>query len=183
MQSLVGVERFEEHSRHPDESILQSCCNIRAIVETKTRLANIGCELASLDKRFQVLLSQKGLGITYLPSSQGVLIGEVIAGTAARRADIRPGDVIVSYNGTALSDGPSLSRLVDSGRLGDHVHLEMVRGGVTIKKDLALGFMHRGNVPFQRKSIAGTSPSQGRSAVGMASEDAKDRSQSNGIPP
>ncbi|MBI2957459.1 MAG: PDZ domain-containing protein [Chloroflexi bacterium] len=48
-----------------------------------------------------------GLGIDH-----GALVTDVVPGSPADNAGLRPGDVIMSFNGVALGDGVSLARLL-----------------------------------------------------------------------
>lgn len=72
-------------------------------------------------------------------ADDGAVVENVIPGSLAEESDIRPGDVIVSYNGTDVTDGQQLVRLVRAGKTGDQVFVEVLRGRERLKKRLILG--------------------------------------------
>jgi serine protease Do len=49
--------------------------------------------------------------------------------TSAYRAGLRPGDVIVAFNGTAIANAPHLSRLIADARIGSTANLDVIRDG------------------------------------------------------
>jgi len=57
----------------------------------------------------------------------GAVIADVTKGSAAEKAGIKRGDVIVEYNGRPLEDGSDLPRLVAATRPGTDVRLTVVR--------------------------------------------------------
>jgi membrane protease YdiL (CAAX protease family) len=66
------------------------------------------------------------------------VVNEVVPGSPAEQADIRPGDVIVKYDGHEVADGKQLIQLVRAGKVGDKVSVEIVRGDRHIKLHLIL---------------------------------------------
>jgi hypothetical protein len=79
------------------------------------------------------------LGISYLPLSpgscacydlevdSGVLVTEVVSGSPMDRASIKPGDVILSYNGTRLDSGVPLLCLMRECSAREEIVLEICR--------------------------------------------------------
>jgi Do/DeqQ family serine protease len=59
----------------------------------------------------------------------GVLVQAMRRDAAAYEAGMRPGDVIVAFNGTAITDGGQLSRLISDARIGSTAALTVVREG------------------------------------------------------
>jgi S1-C subfamily serine protease len=55
---------------------------------------------------------------------------EVVAGSPAQQAGIRPGDIIVGGDGQSLRDVTDLQRLMTGDRVGESLELTVVRGGV-----------------------------------------------------
>jgi len=47
--------------------------------------------------------------------------------SAAYDGGIRPGDIIVSFNGMMITDGSQLSRLIQDSRIGDSAAIGVVR--------------------------------------------------------
>jgi membrane protease YdiL (CAAX protease family) len=79
------------------------------------------------------------LGVHCSAHSGGLLVDEVLAGTGAEREGIRPGDILVAYDGTALSDFQQLIRLSHSGSIGQRVRLTILRQGKRLEKNVTLG--------------------------------------------
>ena len=64
-----------------------------------------------------------------LPGPRGALVAEVVAGSPAAAASLRPGDVIVRYEGDELQDPRDLTRRVAATPPGTGVKLEVARAG------------------------------------------------------
>jgi serine protease Do len=64
-----------------------------------------------------------------LPVKQGIIVGAVEPGSPAARAGIRPQDIIVRGNDTAVASGGDLRRLLRSLTPGTTIRLEVVRPG------------------------------------------------------
>jgi Do/DeqQ family serine protease len=59
----------------------------------------------------------------------GAVIAKVQPGSAADRAGLRSGDLVVTANGVAIRDGAQLKNTIGLGRIGDDVKLAVDRGG------------------------------------------------------
>lgn len=64
-----------------------------------------------------------------LPDSRGALVNEVVAGSAAEKAGLEPGDVIRSVNGSAIVDASELPPRIGSLPPGTAITLEILREG------------------------------------------------------
>jgi S1-C subfamily serine protease len=53
--------------------------------------------------------------------------------TSAYEAGLRPGDVVVTFNGTPVTDGGHLSRLIQDSRIGATAALGVIRDGRRIE--------------------------------------------------
>jgi Do/DeqQ family serine protease len=71
-------------------------------------------------------LMAEQLGVT---DARGVLVQAMRRDSAAYAAGLRPGDVIVSFNGTAIADGGQLSRLIQDARIGSPAAVAVMREG------------------------------------------------------
>lgn len=69
----------------------------------------------------------------------GIYVTSVVEFSAAEKAGIRPGDVIVKYNGEKVETVDELNALRDQNKVGDTVTLTIVRDDKTIDISLALG--------------------------------------------
>jgi Do/DeqQ family serine protease len=64
-----------------------------------------------------------------VPNARGVLVQAMRRDAAAYEAGLRPGDVIVDFNGTAVGDGGQLSRLIQDARIGSTATVVVIREG------------------------------------------------------
>ena len=64
-----------------------------------------------------------------VPDARGVLIQAMRRDASAYAAGLRPGDVIVSFDGTAIVDGGQLSRLIQDARIGSTTAVAVTREG------------------------------------------------------
>jgi hypothetical protein len=60
-------------------------------------------------------------------------------GSAAKRADLREGDVVVKFQGEAINDFTTLTNRIGACQAGDKVTIEVDRGGQTLDKQVTLG--------------------------------------------
>ena len=61
--------------------------------------------------------------------ARGVLVQAMRRDAAAYGAGLRPGDVIAAFNGTAITDGGQLSRLIQDARIGSTATVAVIRDG------------------------------------------------------
>jgi Do/DeqQ family serine protease len=61
--------------------------------------------------------------------ARGVLVQAMRRDSSAYDAGLRPGDVIVTFNGAAIADGGQLSRLIQDARIGSTALVGVVRDG------------------------------------------------------
>jgi serine protease Do len=64
-------------------------------------------------------------------STDGALVVRMLRGSEAYDAGIRPGDVIVGFNGTRITDPSQLYRLVADAKIGSTATLRVFRNGRT----------------------------------------------------
>jgi len=92
-----------------------------------------------------------------MPTARGVLVDEVTANSPAAQADLKQGDVIVSYNGQAIKDGRDLARAVANTDAGQTANLAVWRDGhernvaVTITTQMAENAAAKDAQPAQEK--------------------------------
>jgi Do/DeqQ family serine protease len=63
------------------------------------------------------------------PDTRGVVITGFARNSSAARAGLRPGDVIVSYNGKPVTDGSELSREIQDSSIGSTATFGVIREG------------------------------------------------------
>jgi serine protease Do len=64
-----------------------------------------------------------------LDETRGALVGDVMEGSPAEKAGIRPGDVIVTYNGRSVDSSTSLRNMVAQTNVGGEVKVKIIRDG------------------------------------------------------
>ena len=64
-----------------------------------------------------------------LSDTKGALVYEMLRNSAAFQSGIRPGDVIVSFNGTTVEDPGHFSRLVSDAQIGSVATIGVIREG------------------------------------------------------
>ncbi|MEZ4503500.1 MAG: trypsin-like peptidase domain-containing protein [Dehalococcoidia bacterium] len=91
------------------------------------------------------------LGISYLPlnaqvaadlgleTTKGALIGQVQPGSPADEAGLQADDIIVAFDGEALTGESDLPAALDAHKGGDTVNLEVERNGQTLTLQATLG--------------------------------------------
>jgi serine protease Do len=62
-------------------------------------------------------------------STRGALVTQMYRNSASYDAGLRPGDVIVSFNGQAIADASQLRRMVYDARIGATATLKVQRNG------------------------------------------------------
>ena len=102
----------------PIDTIRELLPQLRQGTVTRGR---IGVEVSAIGKE---LVQPLGLKDTH-----GALVRVVQRDGPAARAGLRPGDVIVSFNGTAIEESNALATLVSRTRPGTTAQVEIVRNG------------------------------------------------------
>ena len=73
-----------------------------------------------------------------LAASEGIRILDVAAGSAAARAGLRAGDILVFLDGMALPSLSALQRLLTADRIGRSVPAAIIRRGERLEATLVL---------------------------------------------
>lgn len=71
-----------------------------------------------------------------LPDAKGALIGRIVRGSPAERAGLKPGDVIVEFNGTKIEKWNDLPRLVGQYEPNKDAQIKVWRRGQTVTKTI-----------------------------------------------
>jgi serine protease Do len=71
-------------------------------------------------------------------NTNGALVSRMMRTSEAYEAGIKPGDVIVAFNGTPIDDPSQLLRLVSDSRIGSTATLKILRNGRTVEVKLAI---------------------------------------------
>ena len=71
-------------------------------------------------------------------NTKGVLVTRMLEQSAAYRVGIRPGDIIVHFNGTTVEDSSHFMRLLSDAPIGGAVALGVFRGGKTLEIEVPI---------------------------------------------
>ncbi|HEX6886401.1 MAG TPA: Do family serine endopeptidase [Planctomycetota bacterium] len=93
---------------------------------------------------------------------QGALVSQVLAGTPAAEAGLRPGDIVLRLDGTAVQDSRELSERVAALAPGTRAELVLLRDGA--EKELTLELGER---PSREERIANSLRPEGRDAAAL----------------
>ena len=80
-----------------------------------------------------------------VPGARGVLIQVMRRDSSAYAAGLRPGDVIVSFNGTSIEDGGQLSRLIGDAEIGSTAPVVVIRDGDRVELKIPITSTARSN--------------------------------------
>jgi len=110
------------------------------------------------------ITTDKARGLA-LPDSRGALVNMVAPGSPAEKAGLQPGDVIRSFNGTAINDSSDLPPLVGALPPGTRTKLTVMRDGKPRDFDITLTQLDDGTaqvpVPGTHKPAGSMSNSLG----------------------
>lgn len=99
-----------------------------------------------------------------LSRASGAFVAVVQNGSAAAKAGIRPGDVIVAFNGKEIGNSSELPPLVGAMAPGSRASLKVLRNGKSIEMPVVLATLD--------ESTAGNSPAPGAKAPAIAKSNA-----------
>lgn len=107
---------------------------------------------------------QRWLGLS---SSQGALVQDVTAGSPGARAGIRPYDVIVSVDGSAVADHDALIQVIAASRPGTTRALQLLRDGHHLTVPIKLAERPQSDRQAAARR-ADTPPARGSQDLGLA---------------
>lgn len=93
------------------------------------------------------LIKAIGLGVT-----EGALVSGLTKGSAADKAGIQPGDLIVRFDNRPVKNSASLRNMVGLKRVGDSATIELIRDGKPIRVTVTIG------KPTQGETVSGEIP-------------------------
>jgi serine protease Do len=104
-----------------------------------------------------------------LPNANGAIVSDVDAGSAAGKAGIQQGDIIVGYNGQPISQAPDLPPLVGLTKPGTKATLDIIRDGKKITIPVVVGAAPRDGKALSSASDGGSaSAPSGSTALGLS---------------
>ena len=79
-----------------------------------------------------------GVDLQQAAKENGILVKEVKEGSAAQKAGLQPGDVIVAYEGKSVADPGFVERDVEVSPVGRKVQMTIIRAGKPIPLEMAI---------------------------------------------
>src|SRR5207253_4074037 len=79
------------------------------------------------------------LGVEFDQEARECVIARAVPGTAAEKAGIRAGDVVVRFDDQLVASAEDLTALVSKKKPGDHVVVEIQRNNDTVQLRVVLG--------------------------------------------
>jgi serine protease Do len=105
-----------------------------------------------------------------LPNANGAIVVDAESGSAAAKAGLMAGDVIVGYNGQAINQAPDLPPLVSLTKPGTKVPLQIFRDGKKMTIQVTVGAAPRDGGVASILSGGSSSAPTGASALGLVVE-------------
>jgi S1-C subfamily serine protease len=89
----------------------------------------IGIEMVTLTPELRDSVNQSADSGFRVKADSGVLIGDVLSGSPAARAGLRPGDVVKAVNGKAIASGQEVQTAVEANGLSQDLRIDIDRNG------------------------------------------------------
>ena len=121
---------------------LKECNQLEKVLAYGTKISEVG--VRQLESFGMDVDRRRGafLGISVPRNNEGTdwFIGEVTKNSAADKAGLKPGDVIVKYDGHEVNDFPSLMSLIAKNDAGESVVVLVRRDGELHLKEVTFGY-------------------------------------------
>ncbi|WP_293056129.1 PDZ domain-containing protein [Okeania sp. SIO2B3] len=127
--SLNDVRQFIGEVKGTDE--VTDLKEIKYILARGEQLPypSVGIQMISLTPEIAKENNADPNSILILPEVNGVLVTKVLSGTAAEKAGIRRGDVIVEIDNQSIVNAEQLQRKVEAGGVGQKLQFNILRNG------------------------------------------------------
>jgi serine protease Do len=103
-----------------------------------------------------------------LTGRKGAVVAGLVAGGPAARAGLAPGDVVVSVNGHAVTNGNEMTREVAKIHAGDAIHLDVFRNGKERTVDVIAGLRPSEDQLAQNGALGGEDEGEAPGAANVA---------------
>ncbi|MBU6372933.1 MAG: Do family serine endopeptidase [Alphaproteobacteria bacterium] len=90
-----------------------------------------------------------------LPRPKGALVAGITDGSPAAKAGLRPGDVVVSFDGKDIVESRNLTRLVADAQIDRTVTIEFLRSGKKITAAVKIGRLDEGRMSLASSGAPG----------------------------
>jgi len=112
------------------------------INEAKTIIASL-MKTGTVTRPYLGILGQDAVSQTN--NVQGVYVNEIVPGSGAASAGIKPTDIIIELDGTKVQQFSDLAGIIDKHKIGDKVSCKLLRNGKTISINVMLTKMKANN--------------------------------------
>lgn len=112
------------------------------INEAKTIIASL-MKTGTVTRPYLGILGQDAVSQTN--NVQGVYVNEIVPGSGAASAGIKPTDIIIELDGTKVQQFSDLAGIIDKHKIGDKVSCKLLRNGKTISINVMLTQMKANN--------------------------------------
>lgn len=116
-----------------------------------------------------------------LKQPEGALVSSVLPGSAAAKAGIQQGDVILKYNNQPINDSVDLPTLVGMAKPGDKATLEVWRGGKKLDLPVKLQSLKEAAADNGNNSGPGSQARLGVAVRPLTPEEKQDANLSSGV--
>lgn len=103
-----------------------------------------------------------------LPNANGAIVSEVDPGSAASKAGVQAGDIVVGYNGQPINQAPDLPPLVGLTKPGVKVPLEIFRDGKKLTLQVVVGAAPRDAGAVATTAGGQASATSGSTVLGLS---------------
>ncbi len=132
-ETRVCVADPDSENEEPWRSALE---NLRSVWERGVDLREARIAVMGIGPRD---IPQAERPIRGVPAGIGVCLGSVLPGGSAEKAGLKPGDIVISFDGGTVRNGQDLVSLIRRHRPGDVVSCDAVRDGAPISASVTLG--------------------------------------------
>ena len=101
--------------------------SLGAVVLALATLAAVIFALLNFDQRSRYELVYDG--VTWIDTDHGIQARHVASNSPATRADIRPGDILLTFNGVPATKATDVARRLDRAGLWSQVRYKLARNG------------------------------------------------------
>jgi serine protease Do len=101
-----------------------------------------------------------------LSSNQGALLSDINSGSAAEKAGLKPGDIVLAINGSSITDSGDLVSRLYTNHPGDVITLTILRNGV--QSDVPVTLQELDEAVLEKKSGNAGDNSNGLSGQGQS---------------
>lgn len=93
-----------------------------------------------------------------MPQARGALVAQVLPDSPAAAGDLRPGDIILSFNGNEVFTSSVLPPLVGAAAVGESAMMQILRGGEQIELGLTIDELPDDDAPADPPSTSDPAP-------------------------